>query len=99
MVNRKTGDKDCFLFTNRNNQWKKYPVKQEKKFDAFQLFSKQYSKLFTFGNDITVYKEDMKSQSTVNERGTFFTYGTDKNALIGTVGTFDIKSLKVYQFN
>ena len=96
-VNRKIGDADCFLFTNRNNQMKKYPIKSTNKFDAFQVFSKQDQKLFTFGNDLTVYKEDMKSQSFVNERGSFFDYGKDKNALIGRVGTFDIKRIRIIQ--
>ena len=96
-VNRKIADVDCFLFTNRNNQLKKYQIKSTNKFDAFQLFSKQDPKLFTFGNDLTIYKEDTKSQSTVNERGTFFDYGRDKNALIGKVGTFDIKRIRIIQ--
>ena len=96
-VNRKIGDPDCFLFTNRNNKINKYQIKSTNKFDAFQLFSKQDPKLFTFGNDLTIYKEDMKSQSFVNERGSFFDYGKDKNALIGTVGTFDIKRIRIIQ--
>ena len=47
-------------------------IKKTNKFDAFQLFSKQDPKLFTFGNDLTVYKEDMKDKSYVNERNCFF---------------------------
>ena len=96
-LNRKIGDADCFLFTNRNIQWKKYSIKSTNKHDSFQLFSKRDPKLFTFGNDLTIYKEDMKSQSIVNERGSFFDYGKDKNALIGKVGTFDIKRIRIIQ--
>ena len=96
-VNRKIGDVDCFLFTNRNKQMKKYQIKSTNKFDAFQVFSKQDPKLFTFGNDLTIYKEDMKDKSTVNERGSFFNYGRDKNALLGKVGTFEIKRIRVIQ--
>ena len=96
-LNRKIGDADCFLFTNRNNQWKKYQIKSINKFDAFQLFSKQDPKLFTFGNDLIVYKEEMKEKSNVNERNAFFEYGRDRNALIGKVGTFDINRIRIIQ--
>ena len=61
------------------------------------MSSKQDPKLFTFGNDLTIYKEDMKDKSTVNERGSFFNYGRDKNALLGKVGTFEIKRIRVIQ--
>ena len=46
-------DADCFLFTNRNNQLKKYLIKSTNKFDAFQLFSKQDPKLFTLDRKST----------------------------------------------
>ena len=39
----------------------------------------------------------MKDKSTVNERGSFFDYGRDKNVLIGKVGTFDIKRIRIIQ--
>ena len=38
-----------------------------------------------------------KTQSTINKWDPFFDYGRDKNALIGTVGTFDIKRIRVIQ--
>ena len=97
-TNRKIGDPDCFLFTNRNNQLKKYPIKSTNKFDAFQLFTEQDPKLFTFGNDLTIFKEDTKPQSFTNERNAFFDYGRDRNALIGKVGTFDVKQIRIIQF-
>ena len=82
-IMRKIGDPDCFLFTNQNNQMKKYQIKKEKKYEVFLLSSKIDSKLFTFGNDLTIYKQDMKNQSIINERDAFFDYGRDKNALLG----------------
>ena len=39
----------------------------------------------------------MKDKSTVNERNAFFNYGRDKNALIGKVGTFEIKRIRIIQ--
>ena len=75
--------------------WKR--IKSSKKFEAFQLLSKQDKKLFTFGNDLIVMKEDVEMKSNVNERNCFFEYGKEKNVLIGRVGSFDIKRLLVIQ--
>ena len=94
---RKIGDVDCFLFTNKSGTMVKYPIKQSKKFDAFQLSSKQDPKLFIFGNDLIVCKEDVEMKSNVNERNCFFEYGKEKNVLIGHVGSFDIKRILVIQ--
>ena len=96
-LNRKIGDYDCFLFTNRNNYVQKYQIKSTNKFDAFQLFSKQDPKLFTFGNDLTIYKEDMKDKSYVNERNCFFEYRRKRMVMIGKIGTFSIKRIQVIQ--
>ena len=38
-----------------------------------------------------------KSQPIINEWCTFFDYERDKNALIGKVGTFDIKRIRIIQ--
>ena len=75
----------------------KYPVKSTKKFDAFQLSSKDDPKLFIFGNDLIVMKQDVEEKSNVNERNCFFEYGREKNVLLGRVGTFDIKRILVIQ--
>ena len=53
--------------------------------------------MFTFGNDLIVYKEDSKNQSNVQERNGVFDYGKEKNVLIGKMGTFDIKRIRVVQ--
>ena len=97
-TNRKIGDPECFLFTNRNNQWKKYPIQSSKKYDAFQLSTKQDNYLFIFGNDIFICKEDSQMKSKVNERNSFFNYGRDKNALVGKEGEIDVKRIQVIQF-
>ena len=72
-------------------------IKKTNKFDAFILHTKQDPKLFTFGNDITVYKEDMKDKSFVNERNNVFEYGKERNVLLGRIGTFSIKRIQVIQ--
>ena len=59
----------------------------------------EHEKLFVFGNDIIIYKEDMKILSNVNEWNAFFDYGRDRNCLLGKVGSFDIKRMRIYQFN
>ena len=97
-INRKIGDPDCFIFTNRNNQWKKYPIQPSKKYDAFQLSTKQDNYLFIFGNDLFICKEDSEIKSKVNERNSFFNYGRDKNALVGKVGEIEVKRIQVIQF-
>ena len=97
-INRKIGDPDCFIFTNRNNQWKKYPIQPSKKYDSFKLSTKQDNYLFIFGNDLFICKEDSEMKSKVNERNSFFNYGKDKNALVGKVGEIDIKRIQVIQF-
>ena len=96
-LNRKIGDIDSFLFTNKNNKWTKYSIKKENKYDAFVLHSQQDPKLFTFGNDLIIYKEELQHQSFVNERNCFFDYERERNCLIGKIGTFSIKYLKVIQ--
>ena len=95
---RKIGDPDCFLFTNKSGKMMKYPIKQEKKYDAFQLSTKQDNYLFIFGNDLFICKEDSEMKSKVNERNSFFNYGFTKNALIGKVGEFEVKRIQVIQF-
>ena len=90
-------DPNCFLFSNKNNKLDKYSIKKEKKFDAFELHSQQDPKLFTFGNDLIVFKEDMNNQSYVNERNSFFNYKTERNVLLGRIGTFSIKQIQVIQ--
>ena len=72
-------------------------IKKSNKFDAFILHTKQDQKLFTFGNDLIIYKEEMKDQSFVNERNNFFDYGKERNVLLGRIGTFSIKRIQVIQ--
>ena len=95
----KTGDIDCLIFTNKNNQWNKYMIKKSNKYDPFILHMKQDPKFFTFGNDIIIYKEEMKDQSFVNERNSFFEYGKERNVLLGKIGTFSIKECKLFKWN
>ena len=97
-TNKKISDSDCFIFTNKNKKLSKYPIKKENKFDAFILHTQQDPKLFTFGNDLIVYKEDNNNQSNVNERNGYFDYGTERNALLGKVGNFTVKQIYVIQF-
>ena len=61
------------------------------------VHTQQDPKLFTFGNDIIIYKEEMKDQSFVNERNCFFEYGKERNVLLGRIGTFSIKRIQVIQ--
>ena len=75
---------------------KKYPIKKDKKFDAFQLSSQQDNYLFVFGNDLMITKQDI-NQSSINERNGYFDYGREKNALLGRVGSFDIQRILVIQ--
>ena len=93
----KIEDLNCFIFTNKNNKMTKYSIQKDKSQDAFELFAKENSMLFSFGNDIIVYKEDMKDKSYVNERNSCFEYGKEKRVLIGKIGTFSIKRIQVIQ--
>ena len=97
-INRKIGDTECFLCTNRNNQWKKYQIQPSKKYDSFQLSTKQDNYLFIFGNDIFICKDDSEMKSKVNERNGYFNYGRDKNALLGKEGEIEVKRIQVIQF-
>ena len=75
----------------------KYSIQKDKSQYAFELYSQQDPKLFAFGNDIVVYKEDMKDKSFVNERNNVFEYGKERNVLLGRIGTFSIKRIQVIQ--
>ena len=46
---------------------------------------------------VSVYKEDVKDQSFVNERNCCFDYGKERNALIGKIGNIKIKRIQVIQ--
>ena len=62
------------------------------------MYSQQDPMLFAFGNDIIVYKEEMKDKSYVNEKNCFFEYGKERRVLIGKIGNFSIKRIQVIQF-
>ena len=74
----------------------KFPINPMRASNALKICSRFDQDLFIFGNDLTVSKEGIKNKSNVNEKGALFVYST-KNALIGRVGTFDIKKLLVVQ--
>ena len=83
-INRKIGDPDCFLFTNRNNQWKKYPIQPSKKYDSFQLSTKQDNYLFIFGNDIFICK---KQRLPFSEGAFFCAFSPDPAAYLQRYST------------
>ena len=73
-------------------------IQKDNSQNAFELYSQQDPRLFTFGNDIIVYKEYMKDKSYVNERNSCFEYGKERRVLIGKIGNFSIKRIQVIQF-
>ena len=93
------GDENCFLFTNRNNQLKKYDIKKEKKWESFQVYPKSDKYLFIFGNDLFGYKQNVNEHSLIQERNAFFQYGRERNVLLGSIGEFSIERLYVIQMN
>ena len=74
----------------------KFQINSMRTSDALKICSRFDQDLFIFGNDLTVSKEGTKNKSTVNEKGSIFSY-TSRNALTGKSGTFDIKKLLVIQ--
>ena len=93
----KTEDSNCFIFTNKNNQWKKYSIQKDNSQNAFELFPKEHHMLFAFGNDIIIYKDEMKNKSYVNERKSYFEYEKERKVMIGKIGNFSIKRIQVIQ--
>ena len=96
-VNRKVCDENCFLFTNKGKKMYKYQIKPGKKYDAFNLCLPTDQHLFVFGNDLTIFKDDLNDQSFCNEKNAYFDYGYEKQALFGQIGQFGIKRLRVIQ--
>ena len=97
-IGSRMSDRNCFLFSNKSGTMKKYQINQMRTGDALKICSRFDQDLFIFGNDLTVSKEGTKNKSNVNEKGAIFTY-TSRNAMIGRVGTFDIKKLLVIQLH
>ena len=93
----KIEDSICFIFTNKNNQMTKYSIQKDKSQNAFELYSQQDPILFSFGNDIIVYKEDMKDYCFVDEQKSCFEYGKERMVMIGKIGTFSVKRIQVIQ--
>ena len=93
----KIEDSKCFIFTNKNNKMTKYSIQKDKSQNAFELYSPEDPKLFSFGNDIIVYKEEMKESSIVDEQNSCFEYGKERRVLISKIGKISNKRIQVIQ--
>ena len=95
-ISTKSHDDKCFLFSSQSGKMVKFPIILMRSSDALKICSRYDQNLFIFGNDLTIGKEEFKDKSNVNEKDSIFTY-TKRNAMLGRVGTFDIKRVLVIQ--
>ena len=77
----------------------KYQIQSSNKFKSFKLCLASDQHLCVFGNDVTIFKEDLNTKSFCNERNNYFNYGWEKNCLFGQIGQFGIKRIRVIQMN
>ena len=98
-INIPVTDANAFLFSFKNNQMKKFPIRLDRIRTAFQLFNKNDFRLCQIGmNDLYLPKHGGKI-SCLQKDTSSFDYGTDDNALIGVQGfhMIDVRKICVLQ--
>ena len=90
-------DRKCFLFNTKSGTMKKFQINPMSSSYALKICSRFDQDLFIFGDDLIEKKEEFKNKSSVNEKGSMFT-NSSRNALLGKVGTFSVKRIRVIHF-